>query len=105
MKVELLPSSLPPTEAQFLVSFLVNDTVTIDAGPLGLLSDLRKQERVRHVFLTHEHIDHIATLPILLVVIAVVLFGGIAGAIEHQIEGVQIRLCADPGLGFHISLP
>jgi ribonuclease BN (tRNA processing enzyme) len=66
MKVELLPSSIPPTEAQFLVSFLVNDVVAIDAGPLGLLSDLAKQERIRHVFLTHEHIDHIATLPILL---------------------------------------
>ena len=66
MKVELLPSSIPPTEAQFLVSFLVNDVVAFDAGPLGLLSDLSKQERVRHVFLTHEHIDHIATLPILL---------------------------------------
>ena len=66
MKVELLPSSVPPTEAQFLVSFLVNDTVAIDAGPLGLLSDLRKQGRVRHVFLTHEHIDHVATLPIFL---------------------------------------
>ena len=66
MKVELVPSSIPPTEAQFLVSFLVNDSVAIDAGPLGLLSDLAKQERVRHVFLTHEHLDHIATLPILL---------------------------------------
>ncbi|MBU6221662.1 MAG: 3',5'-cyclic-nucleotide phosphodiesterase [Planctomycetes bacterium] len=66
MKVELLPSSIPPTAAQFLVSFLVNDTVAFDAGPLGLLSDLAKQERVRHVFLTHEHLDHIATLPILL---------------------------------------
>ena len=29
---------------------------------------------------------------------------GVTGAIEHQIEGVQIRLCADPGLGFHVSL-
>ena len=48
MKVELLPSSIPPTEAQFLVSFLVNDVVAFDAGPLGLLSDLAKQERVRH---------------------------------------------------------
>lgn len=66
MKVELLPSSIPATEAQFLVSFLVNDSLAIDAGPLGLLSDLRKQERVRHVFLTHEHVDHIATLPIFL---------------------------------------
>jgi len=66
MKVELLPSSIPATEAQYLVSFLVNDTIAIDAGPLGLLSDLRKQGRVRHVFITHEHIDHIATLPIFL---------------------------------------
>ncbi|MEX0671208.1 MAG: 3',5'-cyclic-nucleotide phosphodiesterase [Pirellulales bacterium] len=66
MKVELLPSSIPPTEAQFLVSFLINDEVAIDAGSLGLLADLRKQERVRHVFITHEHIDHIATLPIFL---------------------------------------
>jgi cAMP phosphodiesterase len=66
MKVELLPSSIPATEAQFLVSFLVNDVVAVDAGPLGLLSDLARQERVRHVFITHEHLDHIATLPILL---------------------------------------
>jgi len=66
MKVELLPSSIPATEAQFLVSFLVNDMVAVDAGPLGLLSDLARQERVRHVFITHEHLDHIATLPILL---------------------------------------
>ncbi|MFM8734894.1 MAG: MBL fold metallo-hydrolase [Pirellulales bacterium] len=66
MKVELLPSSVPATEAQFLVSFLVNDTVAIDAGSLGLLSDLGRQDRVRHVFLTHEHVDHIATLPIFL---------------------------------------
>ena len=44
----------------------MNDVVAFDAGPLGLLADLAKQERVRHVFLTHEHLDHIATLPILL---------------------------------------
>ena len=66
MRVELLPSSLPPSDLQFLVSFLVNDAVAIDAGPLGLLADLDRQRRVRHVFLTHEHIDHLATLPIFL---------------------------------------
>jgi ribonuclease BN (tRNA processing enzyme) len=66
MRVELLPSSLPPSDLQFLVSFLLNDAVAIDAGPLGLLSDLDRQRRVRHVFLTHEHIDHLATLPIFL---------------------------------------
>jgi len=63
MRVELLPSSLPPSDLQFLVSFLVNDAVAIDAGPLGLLADLDRQRRVRHVFLTHEHIDHIGGVP------------------------------------------
>jgi cAMP phosphodiesterase len=62
----MLPSSLPPCDLQFLVSFLVDDAVAIDAGSLGLLADLRRQQRVRHVFVTHEHLDHIASLPIFL---------------------------------------
>ncbi len=66
MRVELLPSSVPASEAQFLVSFLIDDTVAIDAGSLGLLADLDRQRGVRHVFLTHEHVDHIASLPIFL---------------------------------------
>ena len=66
MRVELLNSSVPPSDLQFLVSFLVNDALAIDAGSLGLLADLERQRRVKHVFVTHEHLDHIATLPIFL---------------------------------------
>jgi cAMP phosphodiesterase len=66
MRVELLPSSIPVSDKQFLVSFLINDEVAVDAGSLGLLADLGRQERVRHVFITHEHLDHVATLPIFL---------------------------------------
>jgi cAMP phosphodiesterase len=66
MRIELLPSSLPETEIQFLVSFVVNDVVAIDAGAIGLLADLRRQQAIRHVFITHEHLDHIASLPIFL---------------------------------------
>lgn len=66
MHVELLPSSVPVSESQFLVSFLINDRVAIDAGPLGLLADLGRQRGVRQIFLTHEHVDHIASLPIFL---------------------------------------
>jgi len=66
MRIELLPSSEPPSDRQFLVSYLVNETVAIDAGSTGLLADLERQQRVAHVFITHQHIDHIATLPILL---------------------------------------
>ncbi|MFM9057621.1 MAG: MBL fold metallo-hydrolase [Planctomycetaceae bacterium] len=66
MKVELLPSCVPAGDAQFLVTFLVNDAVAVDAGALGLLADLDRQRRVRHVFLTHQHLDHIASLPLFL---------------------------------------
>lgn len=66
MRIELLPSSVPSSDSQFLVSFLINDAVAIDAGPLGLLADLDRQRKIRHVFLTHEHVDHIASLPIFL---------------------------------------
>ncbi len=66
MQIELLPSSFPSSDMQFLVSFLVNGTVAIDAGSLGLLANLERQQAVRHVFVTHEHLDHIATLPIFL---------------------------------------
>jgi len=66
MRIELLPSSHPGADAQFLTSYLVNDEVAIDAGSIGLLADLRRQQRIRHVFITHEHLDHIATLPIFL---------------------------------------
>ena len=66
MRIELLNSTNPPSDLQFLVSFLVNDEVAIDAGSIGLLADLQRQRRVRHVFITHEHLDHVATLPIFL---------------------------------------
>ena len=66
MRIELLPSSIPAADTQYLVSFLVNDAVVIDAGAIGLLADLERQQRIRHVFLTHEHLDHIASLPIFL---------------------------------------
>ncbi len=66
MRVELLPSSQPASERQFLVSYLIDDRLAIDAGSIGLLADLGRQEAIEHVFITHQHIDHIATLPIFL---------------------------------------
>lgn len=66
MKVELLPSALPGGDHQFLVTYLVDGVVAIDAGALGLVADLRRQRAVRHVFVTHEHLDHIASLPLFL---------------------------------------
>ncbi len=66
MKLMLVPSAPGAAALQYLTTLLVNDTVAIDAGSLGLYGTPTDQARVRHVFLTHAHLDHTATLPIFL---------------------------------------
>jgi ribonuclease BN (tRNA processing enzyme) len=67
MKVQLLASSVQdPSRRQFVSSFLINRTVAIDAGCLGFHGSPHEQEAIRHVFLTHSHADHTASLPIFL---------------------------------------
>lgn len=67
MRIELLASSIAGQEGgpQFLSSYLVGDAIAIDGGSVGLLADLDRQRAVRHVFLTHPHLDHVASLPLL----------------------------------------
>jgi ribonuclease BN (tRNA processing enzyme) len=65
MKVQLLGSSLRNSaEYQYVSSFLINRTVAIDAGSLGFHGTPQEQEAIRHLFLTHSHSDHTASLPI-----------------------------------------
>jgi cAMP phosphodiesterase len=67
MKVEFLPSTVgTPATKQFCISAVVNDTIAIDAGSVGLLWPIEKQMQVRHVFLSHSHLDHVASLPLFL---------------------------------------
>lgn len=64
MKVKLLKSAFGADPGhQFLMSYLVDDCLAIDAGSIGLQSPIRVQEQIRHVFLSHSHIDHVASLP------------------------------------------
>lgn len=76
MKIELLPSAAAagveglepasaPSHHQFASSYLIDDAICVDAGSIGFAS-LERQRRVRHLFLTHTHMDHIATLPLIL---------------------------------------
>src|SRR5215470_6514673 len=65
MKVKLLGSSVQdPARRQYVSSYLINGTVAIDVGCLGFYGTPQEQETVRHVFLTHSHADHTASLPI-----------------------------------------
>lgn len=70
MRVTVVPSSIPrdggEDPGQYLVSYLINETVAIDAGSLGLYGTPRDQARIRHVLISHTHIDHTATLPVFL---------------------------------------
>src|SRR5215472_15303729 len=65
MRIRLLGSSIADTaNRQYVTSYLINDSVAIDAGCLGFWGTPQQQETVRHVFLTHAHADHTASLPI-----------------------------------------
>jgi ribonuclease BN (tRNA processing enzyme) len=65
LKVQLLPTSLGDrSQTQSLTSFLINDTIAIDAGSLGFSLGGAQLANIGHVILTHSHLDHIASLPI-----------------------------------------
>jgi ribonuclease BN (tRNA processing enzyme) len=69
VQIRLLPSSAAPDHAavfQYLMSYLINDEIAIDAGAIGLYQTPQEQARVRHVFLSHSHLDHVASLPMFL---------------------------------------
>lgn len=68
MKVKLLPSSFDATgqfnQEQRLTCLLIDDRVAIDAGSIALGVTNEQRDSIRHVIVTHSHIDHMATLPI-----------------------------------------
>jgi ribonuclease BN (tRNA processing enzyme) len=69
VKITLLPSALGEDvdrSLQYLTSFLIDDVLAIDAGCLGFFRAPREQARIKHVLLSHSHIDHLASLPIFL---------------------------------------
>ncbi|MFO0878966.1 MAG: 3',5'-cyclic-nucleotide phosphodiesterase [Gemmataceae bacterium] len=61
MRVTLVASA-PPDRPQLFTSFVLDDVVAIDAGCLDRVGDLETVSRIKHIFLTHSHLDHVASL-------------------------------------------
>jgi ribonuclease BN (tRNA processing enzyme) len=65
LHVQLLPTSLgDQSQNQSLTTFLVNETIAIDAGSLGFALSIDQLAKIEHVIITHSHLDHVASLPI-----------------------------------------
>ena len=49
-----------------MTSFLIDDVVAVDAGAITRALTIPEQHAIRHVLITHSHMDHTATLPFLI---------------------------------------
>lgn len=48
-----------------MTSFLIGETVVVDAGSTTEALSIDEQRRIRHVLVSHSHMDHTASLPFL----------------------------------------
>jgi ribonuclease BN (tRNA processing enzyme) len=49
-----------------MTSFLIDNLVAIDAGAITRVLSIEEQRAIRHVVVTHTHMDHTSTLPFLI---------------------------------------
>jgi len=66
MRLRVAGCSGGSVKDRFLSCFLLNDIVALDAGGLTAPLTLEEQLRIRHVIVTHTHLDHNCGLPFLL---------------------------------------
>jgi ribonuclease BN (tRNA processing enzyme) len=88
MRVRVLGCSGAIAQGCRTTSFLLDDDVLIDAGTgVGDLS-LEEMAAVNHVLLTHSHLDHVASLPLMLDAIAALrLAAGAPPLMVHALPG------------------
>lgn len=64
MKIRILGAHSSESKTARCVSFLVDDTLAIDAGGLAASLSLANQKRLKAILLTHAHFDHIKDIPL-----------------------------------------
>jgi ribonuclease BN (tRNA processing enzyme) len=66
MNVRILGCSGAVSKGEGTTALLVDDDILIDAGTGVAMLDDAQMARIRHVFLTHAHLDHMAYLPLMI---------------------------------------
>jgi len=65
MKVRVLGCSGGICQGVDTTSLLIDDDILIDAGTGVTNLTLDEMRQIRHIFITHSHLDHIASIPLL----------------------------------------
>jgi ribonuclease BN (tRNA processing enzyme) len=65
MKIKFLGAHNTESRDTRLVSLLVDDTLTLDAGGLTSSLSFKEQLRLKAILLTHQHYDHIRDIPLI----------------------------------------
>jgi len=65
MKIRVIGCSGAEFPGHKTPSFLLNDEIIFDAGSFTGVLDEKAQMRIKHIFITHSHLDHIISIPFL----------------------------------------
>lgn len=66
MKIRILGSSGSEVAGHRAPAFLVDHETLLDAGTIGLSLNIREEQKLRRIILTHAHFDHIKGIPFML---------------------------------------
>ncbi len=66
MKIRVLGAAGSEVPRRNCPAFLVDDTILLDAGTIGVSLNIREESRIETIVLTHAHLDHIKGIPFLL---------------------------------------
>ncbi|NIS75044.1 MAG: MBL fold metallo-hydrolase [Deltaproteobacteria bacterium] len=65
MKIRVLGCSGAEVPKENLPSYLIDGKILLDAGTIGAVLRKNQQWKIRHILLTHAHLDHIKGIPFL----------------------------------------
>lgn len=65
MKIEVLGCHGSETPEANAAGFLINDHILLEAGTASSVLSMERQQKIKHVIISHLHLDHIKSLPFL----------------------------------------